>query len=93
MALVALGSTLAAEGESGEAVDPSKAGYVPPSSLEFEYPPIWESIGCADSRKSRGTSFLHSICWKPTWIAIDSSPVAREFRLEIARLLCFQKMR
>jgi F-type H+-transporting ATPase subunit a len=44
MALVALGSTLAAGEESGEAVDPSKAGYVPPSSLEFEYPPFIESI-------------------------------------------------
>jgi F-type H+-transporting ATPase subunit a len=44
MALVALGSTLAAGDESGEAVDPSKAGYVPPSSLEFEYPPFIEAI-------------------------------------------------
>jgi F-type H+-transporting ATPase subunit a len=43
MALVALGSPLLAEGGE-EVVDPAKAGYVPPSSLEFEYPPIFEQV-------------------------------------------------
>jgi F-type H+-transporting ATPase subunit a len=42
-ALVTLATGLPLAAEGGE-VDPSKAGYVPPSSLEFEYPPIFDSV-------------------------------------------------
>jgi len=44
MALTALGSVLSAE-EGGEAVDPSKAGFVAPTSLEFAFPDIIASDG------------------------------------------------
>lgn len=44
LALTALGSVLSAE-EGGEAVDPSKAGFVPPTSLEFAYPDIFGGDG------------------------------------------------
>jgi F-type H+-transporting ATPase subunit a len=43
LALVASGSTLAAE-EGAGAVDPSKKGFVPPNSLEFEFPPIFAEV-------------------------------------------------